>query len=110
MPVTSTDKLLHTALRMTQRFAIIGSRRWGGPKTIYVWNRIPFYKQMWEAAASAPLAYLVSTYDTYNPADDLQPTLAVLTTLLGDARRMDREERSTRNRDASVAAARPNAL
>lgn len=52
MPVTSTDKLLHTALRMTQRFALIGSRLWGGPKTIYVWSRVPFYKQMWEAAAS----------------------------------------------------------
>ena len=52
MPITGTDKLFYAALRMKQRFSIIGARLWGGPKTVYVWSRVPFYRQMWEAAAT----------------------------------------------------------
>jgi len=46
------EKLMLSALRLKHRLSSIGYRIWHGPNTFYVWNRIPFYKQMWETAAS----------------------------------------------------------
>ncbi len=52
MPLTvDTESLRYKALRMQQRFGLITSRIGGRQKTLYVWNRIGFYKQMWKAAA-----------------------------------------------------------
>jgi D-alanine-D-alanine ligase-like ATP-grasp enzyme len=52
MPYSArTEKLLFSALRMKKRLGIMASRLRGRTQTIYVWDRIPFYKQMWETAA-----------------------------------------------------------
>jgi len=54
--------------------------------------------------------FIRSTHDAWDPADDLQPTLAVLSSLLAGARQAEREEPSGIHRDSNVAAARPIAL
>jgi len=37
---------------MKKRLGIMASRLWGRTQTVYVWDRIPFYRQLWEAAAA----------------------------------------------------------
>lgn len=43
---------MFSALRMKKRLGIMVSRIRTRAKTVYVWERIPFYRQMWEAAAA----------------------------------------------------------
>jgi D-alanine-D-alanine ligase-like ATP-grasp enzyme len=47
-----SEKLMFAALRMKNRLGIMMSRLWGRKRTVYVWDRVPFYRQIWEAAAA----------------------------------------------------------
>ena len=46
------ERLLLSALRLKCRLGNMASRIWSKTNTVYVWDRIPFYRQMWAAAAS----------------------------------------------------------
>jgi len=50
--VHTKERLLLSALRLKCRLKNLMARTWNRTNTIYVWDRVPFYRQMWEAAAS----------------------------------------------------------